>query len=164
LTTQYLDEADRLADRIAVVDQGVVIAEGTSDQLKHQVGGDRLEGSLCEGADAEAALRALAPVGGGEPAGYDHTVSVPIASGRGTIAEAVRRLDDGGVAIDDIAIRRPTLDDVFLKLTGHTAEAEEEQEGGPSPTSPRPCGCSRSAASKGSPGSRTSWSASRSSQ
>jgi ABC-2 type transport system ATP-binding protein len=128
LTTQYLDEADRLAHRIAVVDQGVVIAEGTPDDLKSRVGGDRLEVSLCDGADADAALRALEAVANGAPAVYDHTVSIPIASGRGTIAEAVRRLDSAGVVIDDITTRRPTLDDVFLKLTGHTA-AEAEEEG-----------------------------------
>ena len=127
LTTQYLDEADRLAERIAVIDRGLVIAEGTPDELKTRVGGDRLEIHLCDGQRSEAAVAALAPIASEDPFIQDGSVSVPVAERRGTIAEAVRRLDDAGIAIDDIAVRTPTLDDVFLKLTGHAAEAEEEE-------------------------------------
>jgi ABC-2 type transport system ATP-binding protein len=133
LTTQYLDEADRLTDRIAVIDHGVVIAEGTPDELKAQVGGDRLEIRLDEAARKEAAIAALAAIAGERPFDEDGSLLVPLRERRGAIAEAVRRLDEAGVGIDDISLRQPTLDDVFLRLTGHTAEHEgegEEQEAG----------------------------------
>jgi ABC-2 type transport system ATP-binding protein len=128
LTTQYLDEADRLANRVAVVDHGVVIAEGRPDDLKREVGGDRLEIHLCDGADAAVAARALAGVGDGTPVTLDGTVSMPVGIRGGAIADAVRRLDEAGIAIDDIATRRATLDDVFLKLTGRTAADSEEEQ------------------------------------
>jgi ABC-2 type transport system ATP-binding protein len=126
LTTQYLDEADRLAERIAVIDRGLVIAEGTPDELKAQVGGDRLEIHLCDGQHSEEAMSALATIASARPFVENGSVSVPVAQRRGTIADAVRRLDDAGIAIDDIGVRTPTLDDVFLKLTGHATEQEEE--------------------------------------
>jgi ABC-2 type transport system ATP-binding protein len=127
LTTQYLDEADRLADRIAVIDQGIVIAEGTPSELKNQVGGDRLDIHLCDGQRGEEAIAALATIASDRPFVEDGSVLVPVAERRGTIADAVRRLDDAGIAIDDIAVRTPTLDDVFLNLTGHAAEPETEE-------------------------------------
>jgi ABC-2 type transport system ATP-binding protein len=126
LSTQYLDEADRLADRIAVIDRGVVIAEGTSDDLKKQVGGDRLEIRLADRDRREAALAALAEIAEGRPYIEDGTLRVPLARRQGEIAEAVRQLDEAGIGIEDIAVARPTLDDVFLELTGHAAEADGE--------------------------------------
>jgi ABC-2 type transport system ATP-binding protein len=128
LTTQYLDEADRLADTIAVIDHGQVIAEGTSDELKDRVGGERLEVRLDEGADVEAAVRALTPMSADPPVAEDGLVKLTVRERRGTIVEAVRRLTEAEIGVDDLVIRRPTLDDVFLSLTGHVAEEKGDEE------------------------------------
>ena len=127
LTTQYLDEADHLAHQIAVIDHGRLIAEGTPDDLKAQVGGDRLELRLEDPSQCEPALAALRPLADGSASLEDGVLRVPLSERRGAIAQAVRRLDAAAIDIDDLAIRRPTLDDVFLKLTGHVAEEEEEE-------------------------------------
>jgi ABC-2 type transport system ATP-binding protein len=128
LTTQYLDEADRLADRIAVIDNGRVIAEGTPDELKDTCGGERLEVSVERSEAAEAAVSALAPMASDRPIAEDGTIRVPVHGRSGAIAQAVRMLDDAGIGIEDIALRRPTLDDVFLELTGHAAETDGAEE------------------------------------
>ena len=124
LTTQYLDEADRLADRIAVIDHGRVIAEGTSAELKAQIGGDWLEIRLDDGDRGQDAIGALDVLADGHPFLENGSLRVPLSERRGAIAEAVRRLDEAGIGIDDISVREPTLDDVFLQLTGHAAEHE----------------------------------------
>ena len=104
-----------------------MIAEGTPEELKNQVGGERLEIHLCDGGRGEEAVAALASIASDLPYLEGGTVRVPVAERRGTIADAVRRLDDAGIAIDDISVSTPTLDDVFLNLTGHAAEPETEE-------------------------------------
>ncbi len=128
LTTQYLEEADRLADAIAVIDRGRVIAEGTPDELKDRVGGERLEVHLADSGAVATAIRALQPMSDEPPSVDEDTVRLTVRRRTGTIVEAVRRLDEVGVGVDDLGLRRPTLDDVFLSLTGHAAEAADEEE------------------------------------
>jgi ABC-2 type transport system ATP-binding protein len=128
LTTQYLEEADRLADQIAVMDHGRVIAEGTAAELKDRVGGDRLEVRLEDPAQADSASEALASVVDEAPELHDGVLIAAVSRRDGTVADALRRLDDAGIEVSDLALRRPTLDDVFLGLTGHAAEHEEREE------------------------------------
>jgi ABC-2 type transport system ATP-binding protein len=125
LTTQYLDEADRLATEVAVIDHGRVIAEGTPDELKDRVGGERLEIRLEDPAQADVAVGALASMTDDSPKVKADLVTVGVRRRDGAIVEAVRRLDRAGVGVEDIALRRPTLDDVFLALTGHAADSGE---------------------------------------
>jgi ABC-2 type transport system ATP-binding protein len=123
LTTQYLDEADQLAARVAVIDAGAVIAEGTPDELKSAVGGEHLEVMLTGDADTEAAVIALKPFATGAiaPDGRGRRLSVPVCASDGLTTRVVRALDDAGVQVNDVTIRRASLDDVFLSLTGHAS-------------------------------------------
>lgn len=126
LTTQYLEEADQLAEEIVVIDHGRVIAQGTSDTLKDAVGGDRIEVVVVDASQIPAAVKALTAVANGEAIAdiEERRVSAPVSGGSTALVEAVRGLDAAGVGIADIVLRRPTLDDVFLTLTGHAAEED----------------------------------------
>ena len=146
LTTQYLEEADELAHQIAVVDSGRIIAQGTADQLKSEVGGERIEVVVHRADDIEKTIRSISPDGDAEVSVDVHTrrLTAPTRSGARHLVDVVRRLDEAGIAIDDIGLRRPTLDDVFLSLTGHRAEASSDAEGEPQETTvTSPSGASR---------------------
>ncbi|BAH52666.1 daunorubicin resistance protein DrrA family ABC transporter ATP-binding protein [Rhodococcus opacus] len=127
LTTQYMEEAERLADQIAVIDHGSVIARGTADELKDRVGGERIELSVREGIDLSVVRDELAPLAAGDILVEENVrrVTVPVSGGADALVEALGRLSNRGVKVFDVGLRRPTLDDVFLTLTGH--EAEEKQ-------------------------------------
>ena len=131
LTTQYLEEADALADTIAVVDRGKIIARGTADELKSQVGGERIEVVVRDRAHVPRAMEVLSADAHGEVTLDEHTrrLTVPASGGGAAVlVQVVRDLDEAGIVIDDIGLRRPTLDDVFLALTGHGAELATSEE------------------------------------
>ena len=129
LTTQYLEEADALADEILVVDRGVAIARGTSRQLKDQVGGERIEFTVADTSRTAEAERLVAPYAAGDMT-VDHDrgfVSFPVDVEDDHLAVTVRALDDAGIRLDDLSLRRASLDDVFLTLTGRTAEGSSAE-------------------------------------
>jgi ABC-2 type transport system ATP-binding protein len=128
LTTQYLEEADQLADRIVVVDHGKIIEEGTADELKSRTGGERLEIVVDDPGLLDRAQAILAELGRDAPVVDPHTrrISVAVESGTGTLVETIRRLDGENISISDVGVRRPTLDDVFLSLTGHATDNADE--------------------------------------
>jgi ABC-2 type transport system ATP-binding protein len=132
LTTQYLEEADNLAHTIAVIDGGRVIAEGTSDQLKDRIGGEVLELHVQPRADVTRAVEALEGLGSGppQPDVESGRLKLPVADGSGVVVEAVRRMDAAGITVNELALHRPTLDDVFLSLTGHGAEEGFDEAAG----------------------------------
>jgi len=125
LTTQYLEEADQLADRITVIDIGRVIAEGTSDELKDRIGGEVLEIEVEGATETVRAAETLKGLGTGEHhvSADEGRIRVPVGTdGAAALMDATRRLDDVGIALSGFAVHRPTLDDVFMSLTGHGAE------------------------------------------
>jgi daunorubicin resistance ABC transporter ATP-binding subunit len=132
LTTQYLDEADELADNIVVIDHGKVIAEGTSEQLKTRLGGDVLDVKVHRAPDLAAMAALFADIGGGKPQTDEAEGRVRVAIGQASGVEvllaAVRKIDEAGIQVDDIGLHKPSLDDVFLSLTGRSTAVEETTE------------------------------------
>ncbi len=130
LTTQYLEEADQLADTIVVIDHGKAIATGTADELKDSVGGERLEIAVADPAELASARAAMSSLADGDPVIDEDNkrITVPVRKGTEVLSDVVRELDAAGVKVTDLAIRRPTLDDVFLSLTGHVAEEAKPEE------------------------------------
>jgi ABC-2 type transport system ATP-binding protein len=131
LTTQYLDEADQLAKRIAVIDGGTVIAEGTPDQLKAAVGGAYLTIVLAAGSDTETAITAVKPYATDSVQRDEDglRLSVPVTEAEGLTTLVVRALDVAGVGVNDVTISRASLDDVFLSLTGHVSGTQDSTQG-----------------------------------
>jgi ABC-2 type transport system ATP-binding protein len=126
LTTQYLEEADALADDIAIIDSGRLIAQGTANELKAQVGGERVELTVSDRSELPKAVAALESISASEPIVDEdgHMVTVQVTGGTRSLADVVRELDTAGIEAQDLALRRPTLDEVFLSLTGRTAEEQ----------------------------------------
>ncbi|MEI6620837.1 MAG: ATP-binding cassette domain-containing protein [Actinomycetes bacterium] len=153
LTTQYLEEADQLAREIVVIDHGRIIAQGTSETLKDSVGGDRVEVVVSQTGMLGAAAQALSAIGASEAvvAVADRTVTVPVEGGSTVLVSVVRALDAAGVELDDLALRRPTLDDVFLSLTGRTAQEEADADAAAHAQAKRKRGRSGRGKSKGDP-------------
>jgi ABC-2 type transport system ATP-binding protein len=133
LTTQYLEEADRLADRIGVIDHGRLIAEGTSAELKARMGGDVIELTV-ESEDTTRTIEALKTIAGEDPQVKGTTLQIPAIRGVDTLTQVVRELDSGQIRPSNIGLRTPTLDDVFLALTGHFAEPNTDEESQPEAT------------------------------
>ena len=129
LTTQYLEEADLLADDIVVIDHGKIIAQGSSDQLKSQVGGERIEVTVSDGTNLERTAKVLEPLGVSAPVLSEGQKSLlmPVTGGVAVLRQALQVLDDEGINVDDAGLRRPTLDDVFLTLTGRAPAEDDER-------------------------------------
>ena len=128
LTTQYLEEADELADEIAVVDHGRIIARGTADELKSQVGGERIEVVVHDRERLSRAASLVAPDGSASLDEHTKRLTIAAHGGARQLVDVVRALGDAGIALDDVGLRRPTLDDVFLALTGRAAEELPDEE------------------------------------
>ena len=135
LTTQYLEEADKLADRITVIDHGRVIAEGTADELKARVGKDRLE-LILEREDALAKAQEVIANDEASLRAEDRILSIPIGRNVGAIKQILDRLEQAGIAVESLSFHKPTLDDVFLQLTGHQAEDRKDADAAPVPARP----------------------------